>query len=72
MSTPRTGFDKWAAEKMKAPKFEKAYVAARRRVDAVDGLVRRLDALREKSGMSKAELARAIDAKPEIIRRLFT
>ncbi len=68
----KTGFDKWVGRKMKRATFAKAHIAARKRLDAVDALVRALDAVREDSGMSKAELARAIDAKPEIIRRLFT
>jgi len=72
MTAKQTGFDKWAATKMKRPSFSKSYEAARKRVAAVDGLVRALDQIREESGVSKAELARTIDAKPEIIRRLFT
>jgi ribosome-binding protein aMBF1 (putative translation factor) len=35
-------------------------------------MVRALDAAREKSGLNKAELAAAIDARPEVVRRLFT
>jgi DNA-binding phage protein len=68
----KTGFERWAATKMKQPSFAKSYQAARKRITAVDGLVRALDQIREESGISKAELARAIDAKPEILRRLFT
>jgi ribosome-binding protein aMBF1 (putative translation factor) len=41
-------------------------------IDATDQLVRAMDAARVELGMSKAELARRIGAKPEIVRRLFT
>jgi len=68
----KTGFDKFFNEQMKAPSFAKAYAQSRAQVDAVDELVRRLDETRLDLGMSKAELARAVSAKPEIVRRLFT
>lgn len=72
MASTKTGFDKWAAKKLKSPSFAKSYREARAQIDAVDTLVRALDQVREDSGISKAELARRIDAKPEIVRRLFT
>lgn len=68
----KTGFDKWVGRKMRRKTFADAYRASREQVGAVDRIVRALDQVREESGMSKAELARAIDAKPEIVRRLFT
>jgi DNA-binding phage protein len=68
----QTGFDKWAAKKLEDPSFAKEYRSARERIDAVDALVRALDEVREGSGISKADLARRIDAKPESVRRLFT
>jgi transcriptional regulator with XRE-family HTH domain len=41
-------------------------------VAQIDSVVHQLDELREKAGMSKAELARAIGKTPSSIRRLFT
>lgn len=72
MASTKTGFDKWVAKKLKAPSFANAHQEARKHISAVDALVQSLDAVRERSGISKAELARSIDAKPEIVRRLFT
>ena len=72
MAKAKTGFDKWVGKKMKQPSFAASYRVARNQVDAVDQLVRTLDEMREAAGISKADLARAINAKPEIIRRLFT
>jgi ribosome-binding protein aMBF1 (putative translation factor) len=71
-SRTKTGFDKFLNEQLRSPSFAKAYAQSRAQVDAVDEFVRRLDETRLDLGMSKAELARAVSAKPEIVRRLFT
>ncbi len=38
----------------------------------MDAVIRQLDELREKAGLTKAELARHIGRDPSSIRRLFT
>jgi ribosome-binding protein aMBF1 (putative translation factor) len=68
----KTGFDKFFGGRMKSPSFAKSYAEARAEVDVIDQLVRVLDAARERSGLSKADLAAAIEARPEVVRRLFT
>ena len=68
----KTGFDQYFYERMKDPTFAAEYTKARAEIDAIDGLIRALDRARELSGLTKAELARRIDAKPEIVRRLLT
>lgn len=73
MNTRRkTGFDKFFDEQMKDPAFSAGYSDARAEIDAVDRIVRVLDEARVETGLTKAELARLISAKPEIVRRLFT
>lgn len=57
---------------MRDAAFAKEYAAARREIDAVDELVRALDAAREKAGLTKAALAKRVGMKSEIVRRLFT
>jgi DNA-binding phage protein len=57
---------------MKAPTFVSHYEDAAAEIDATDKLVQALDSVRIANGMSKAELARRISAKPAIVRRLFT
>jgi ribosome-binding protein aMBF1 (putative translation factor) len=57
---------------MKSSSFVKSYTEAGTEVDAIDRMIRALDAAREQSGLSKADLAGAIEARPEIVRRLFT
>lgn len=68
----RTGFDKFVEEQMKSPPVARAYAEARAEIDAVDRIIRALDDARSQQGMTKAELARAMQMKPEAIRRLFT
>lgn len=52
--------------------FRAEYERHRREVAQIDAVVRELDELRERAGMSKAELARQIGKDPASIRRLFT
>lgn len=73
MSTrPKTGFDRLFEAQMRSPEFAASYREARAEIDAVDQIVRALDEARIRTGLSKADLARRISAKPEIVRRLFT
>jgi DNA-binding phage protein len=68
----KTSFDKFVDDKMKDVEFASGYRQAKRDIDVVDRIVRALDKARVDLGMSKAELARRISAKPEIVRRLLT
>ncbi len=68
----KTAFDRYADEALKKPGTRAAYDKARAEIETVDRLVRALDAVRIDAGVSKANLARLISAKPEIVRRLFT
>ncbi|HEX3609412.1 MAG TPA: helix-turn-helix transcriptional regulator [Solirubrobacterales bacterium] len=54
------------------PEFRAEYERQRREIEQIDSIVRQLDELRERAGMSKAELARAIGKAPSSVRRLFT
>lgn len=69
---PSTGFDRYFDKQMEDPEFATAYKAAREEIDSVDVLVRALDAVRVKKGLTKAELARLAGMAPEAVRRLFT
>jgi len=68
----KTGFDKFFDEQTKSSSFAKSYAEARAEVEAIDKMVRALDAAREESGLTKADLAAAVEARPEVVRRLFT
>src|SRR5688572_14938055 len=67
-----TGFDKYFDQRMKDPEFASAYVKERELIDCTDAFVRAVEQARELEGLSKAELARQIDARPEVVRRLLT
>ena len=49
------------AEQMNDPEYAAEVASERARIDAVDSILRRLDAERERQGLSKAELARLAD-----------
>jgi DNA-binding phage protein len=54
------------------PEFRVEFERQQREIAALDAIVHQLDVLREDHRMSKAELARAVDKNPAVIRRLLT
>jgi DNA-binding XRE family transcriptional regulator len=54
------------------PEFRAEFERQQREIAAIDAIVNTLDELREKHGLTKADLARAIDKNPAAIRRLLT
>lgn len=68
----KTGFDRYFDKRMKDGEFAAVYAEARSEIDSVDQLMRALDRVREKGGLSKADLARKMETQPETVRRLFT
>lgn len=68
----RTGFDRLLDEKLSDPALRDEFDSARAEIAATDSLIRALEGARASRGISKAELARRISAKPEIVRRLLT
>jgi DNA-binding phage protein len=59
-------------EDLKDPEFLRSYITESLRVATIDQLVNDLDEARNRLGLSKAELARAISAEPAVIRRLLS
>lgn len=72
MPRARTGFDKYLRGRMRDQQFASAYNEARAEIDAIDRLMRRIDAARTRAGLSKADLARRASAPQESVRRLLT
>jgi len=68
----KTGFDKYFDKRMQEEAFAGAYTEARSTIDSIDALIQSLDRARALEGISKADLAREIESRPEIVRRLFT
>ena len=57
---------------MKDPEVEAAYLTARRRIDQIDAIIRELDRRRSSLDLTKAEVARRADLRPEVVRRLLS
>jgi len=73
MTPPKnTASDKYFGRRMQDPAFASSYREARAVIDSTDALVRTLDKTRLLAGVSKADLARQIHMRPEVVRRLFT
>jgi DNA-binding phage protein len=70
--TTKRGFDRFLDDKLADPSFRKDYDSARAEIDATDALIRALEGARASQGLTKAELARRLSVKPEIVRRLLT
>ncbi len=68
----KTAFDRYLDERLKDDEFAREYAGARAEIDAIDQIMRLLDKARRELNLSKADLARRIGAKPEIVRRLLT
>ena len=68
----RTSAERYLANRRENPDYDRAHIAARHRVDQIDSIIRALDQRRCNLNLSKAELARRADLRPEVIRRLFS
>lgn len=69
--TGTSAFWKDLARELEDPEFLREYVVESVRIATLDEVVNALDDAREAAGLSKAELARAIQVEPATIRRLF-
>lgn len=70
MTTSSAFWDDLARD-LEDPEFLREYVVESVRIATTDAVVNALDDAREAAGLSKAELARAIQVEPATIRRLF-
>jgi len=70
MTTTSAFWDDLARD-LQDPDFLREYVTQSMRIATIDEVVNALDDARQAAGLSKAELARAIQAEPATIRRLF-
>jgi len=75
MATQRrkTAFDRYVAtRRKKSREFAEEYKRARAEIDQTDAIMRKLDEVRAREKMTKAELARRAGMPEETVRRLFT
>jgi DNA-binding phage protein len=72
-TTLDTGYhDRRLVRRLQDPEFRAEFERQQAEIAAIDAIVNELDGLRERSGMTKAALARAIDKNPAAVRRLLT
>lgn len=69
---PTSAFWDDLARDLEDPEFLREYVVESMRIATIDTVINALDDARKAAGMSKAQLARAIQADPATIRRLFS
>jgi len=72
LSTEASYHDRRLAQRLEDPEFRAEFERQSRAIAAIDTLVNALERLREEHGISKADLARAIEKNPASIRRLLT
>ena len=65
-------WDEIRAHKLAAPEMQERYERTQRSVLLTRQLLQRIDAEREKAGLTKAELAQRAGVNPSAMRRLFT
>lgn len=70
--TDTSHHDQRLARRLADPEFRVEFERHKREIESIDAIVNELDHLREASGLSKADLARAIDKNPASVRRLLT
>ena len=71
MPNPRTGAERYLEGRRTDADYDLAYETSRRRIEQIDSLIRTLDQRRCSLDLSKAELARRANLRPEVTRRLF-
>lgn len=72
---PEKAHDRWSEMRARAladPAARDRYERTYQYVRTIRRVLQAIDAERERAGLTKAELARQIDANPATIRRLFT
>lgn len=70
--TKHTAFWDDLARDLEDPEFLREYVVESMRIATIDQVVNAIDDAREAAGLSKAELARAIQKEPATVRRLLS
>ncbi len=72
MPIVRTGAERYLEGRRTDVEYDLAYKTSLRRIEQIDSIIRTLDQRRCSLDLSKAELARRANLRPEVIRRLFS
>lgn len=66
-----TAYEKYRAQRLADPEFRSLYEQKRSEIELIDGILSRIEQRRTELGLSKADLARLVGARPESVRRLL-
>ena len=67
-----TAYEQYRARRLTNPEFKALYEQKRAEIDAIDTILSHIEERREELGLSKADLARLVGARPESVRRLLS
>jgi transcriptional regulator with XRE-family HTH domain len=59
-------------KELEDPEFLREYIIESVRVSAIDNLINQLNDARDDAGLTKADLARAVNMKPAVVRRMLS
>jgi ribosome-binding protein aMBF1 (putative translation factor) len=65
-----TAYEQYRAKRLADPGFRALYEQKRAEIDLIDTILSHIETRREELGLSKADLARLVGARPESVRRL--
>jgi len=66
-----TAYEKYRAQRLADPVFRALYEQKRSEIELIDGILSHIEQRRAELGLSKADLARLVGARPESVRRLL-
>ncbi len=67
-----TAYEEYKARRLADPGFKALYEQKRAEIDAIDTILTHIEERRQELGLSKADLARLVGARPESVRRLLS
>lgn len=67
-----TFYEKYREERLADPEFKRLYERHRSEIDAIDVILSAIENRRQELEITKTDLARLIDKKPESVRRLLS
>lgn len=71
-SVVSTAYEQYRAKRLSDPEFRALYEQKRAEIDAIDTILSRIEERREELGLTKADVARLVGARPESVRRLLS
>ena len=67
-----TAYERYRAERLSDSEFKALYTTKRAEIDLIDAILSRMEQRREALGLSKADLARLVGVRPEVVQRLLS